>query len=369
MPCPSCSSAYLDQYGRCPACGYGGGFAPPGPYAGPYPGSYAPPAGPSAPTSTSLAAQILIGVSGLIAVVAAAVNIYGYTLSSRVLDNADVSHSLYDQAHTATGIIGVVTGFTEILNLATGVVFIIWCYKSARLSAVLAPGRQSLPPGMAIGGWFIPLAFLVLPRMTMGGIWRAGEPLRDAPMMRKPGTQLVTYWWITFAVAQLGITVGLPSLSTPDSAIDNNDPTATFVLFVIVLAVLLLRVVSAVLGVIMLRRLTARQQVRILQGPGAGHPYSAAAYGGYGEPQPPYQPEPYAPQGYAPQPYAPQPYAPAHQQQPQAYIPTQPPAPAEAPAETAAAESAAAPQDAVPEPAVDLGKGTAEDQARPSEQA
>ena len=366
MPCPSCSSAYLDQYGRCPVCGYAGGFPPP---TGRYPGAYyAPPAAPVAPTGISLAAQILIGVSGLAAVLAGAVNIYGYTLSSRVLDNADVSHSLYDQAHTASSLIGGMGGLMDLLNIATGVVFIIWCYKSARLSAVLAPGRQPLPVGMSIGGWFIPLAFLVLPRLTMGGIWRASEPLRDTPMMRKPGTQLVTYWWITFAIAQLGVNINLPTLSTPDQAI-NDSHTETLVRLLIALAVLALRVVSAVLGVIMLRRLTARQQVRILQGPGAGHPYSAAAYGGYGEPQPPYQPEPYAPQGYAPQPYAPQPYAPAHQQQPQAYIPTQPPAPAEAPAETAAAESAAAPQDAVPEPAVDLGKGTAEDQARPSEQA
>ena len=344
MPCPSCSSASLDAYGRCPFCGYPGGGVPTGPYPTAYPPAYAAPA---APAGIGSAAQILIAISGLLSFIAMGTIVYGFTVSQSVLRDGYSEH-LDQQASLATGIIGVMSVLILVLNLATGIVFIIWFHRAAKLSAILAPGRQPLRQGWAIGGWFVPFAYLVLPRLVMGGIWRASEPLRDQPVLRKPRTVLVTWWWIVFALAQVGVSSGLLTLSTPDTAEDHSRAYVT-ALFVLALLVALLRIASAVLGVIMLRRVTSRQQVRILQGPGAGHPFSAVAPGyapGYGAGYA--VPGAYAPGSYAPQPYA-QPGS-----QPPAYVPTQ--APAEAPAP-------AVPQDAVPEhaaTAVDLDKPAAD---------
>ena len=357
MPCPSCSSAALDPYGRCPVCGYAAGF----PSAPQYPVAYG---APSAPSGLSTASQILIGISGLLALIAAGTLVYGFTVSLSVISDGYYG-SGSDRADIASAVISVMNGLIWALNLATGVVFIIWFYKSSKLSAILAPRRQSMGPGMAIGGWFIPFAYLVIPRLIMGGIWRASEPLRDAPPIRKPRTLLVTFWWITFALAQLGISAGFLTLSSPDVA--RNDSRGTAVaLFVVALTLALLRVVSAVLAVVMLRRVTSRQQVRILQGPGEGHPYSAAAASGYGLQQP------YGygyPGGYAPGAYAPGAFTPPYPQ-PQPYLPTQPPAPDTVVQDTAVAPDApvqdAPVQDAVP--AVSLDKTSAE-AGSPADQA
>jgi hypothetical protein len=372
VPCPSCSSSYLDQYGRCPACGFTGAPQP----SGLYPVAYT---APTAPSGLSLATQVLIGISGLLALVAAAASTYGFTVSLSILDGSGNPENYYTQADVASALITVVVALVWIVNIATAVVFMIWFFKSAKLSAILAPGRQSLGPGWAIGGWFVPFAYLVLPRLVMGGIWRASEPVRDGlPATRRPRTVLVTFWWITFVLGQVGITVGGLSSSEPDRAF-SDDRTVTVLLFLLALVVALLRVASSVLGVIMLRQVTARQQVRILQGPGAGHPYSTAVLGGYGQPQQMYAPPAaYAPQPYAaPQPYPQQPYA-----QPQPYIPTQPPyppQPAAAPfvppvpdlpptAAEAAVPEDAVPQDAVPQDAVpaDAVPATAVDLDKPS---
>ena len=350
MPCPSCSSAALDPYGRCPVCGYAAGF----PSAPQYPVAYG---APSAPAGLSTASQILIGISGLLALIAAGTLVYGFTVSLSVISDGYYGHT--DQADIASAVISVMNGLIWALNIATGVVFIIWFHKSSKLSAILAPRRQSMGPGMAIGGWFIPFAYLVIPRLIMGGIWRASEPLRDAPPLRKPRALLVTFWWITFALAQLGISAGFLTLSSPDVARDDSRGTAV-ALFAVALTLALLRVVSAVLGVVMLRRVTSRQQVRILQGPGEGHPYSAATAGGYGQQQPYGYGYGY-PGGYAPGSYAPSAFTPPYPQ-PQPYLPAQPLAPEAA----AAVQDAPVVQDAVP--AVTLDK-TSVDPGSPTDQA
>ena len=358
MPCPFCSSAYLDPYGRCPACGYLGGPNP----TGLYPVAYA---APTAPSGVSLATQVLTGISGLLALLGVAATTYGYTLSRKFLDGS----GSYDQQRGGTAVIGVTVGLIDVFALATAVLFMIWLFKSAKLSAVLAPGQQTLGAGWAIGGWFIPLAFLVLPRLVVGGVWRAAEPLRDQPSPRRPHTFLVTAWWITFCIGQLGISAGVLSLSAPTVS-ENHDSGFITGMFVLALVVELMRAASAVLGVVMLRRITTRQQIRILQGPGAGHPYSAAMLGGYGQqPQPGYAPQPpYAPGYPQQQPQYPQGYAQPPQGYAQPYVPTQPsypPQPAQAPAPVpvpvqvpvpvptvSVPQPAPAPEDAVPTDAV-----------------
>lgn len=334
MSCPSCSSPYVDPYGRCSACGWGGGAQPPAPSAY-YPVAYTVP---SAPTGLALAVQILFGVSLLVSLLFLGLDGYGMALSHSIALDGPGSH--WDAA-TATIGGAVLLLFLELLLLAgTGITFIVWFFKSAKLSAVLAPGRQRLSPGWAIGGWFIPLAYLVLPRLVARDVWRASEPLSEERVW-KPRTRLVTFWWLAFALSQVAF--ALPYFPMNLMLHHNNetgdDTTASVATawFVVALVVGVLRVTAAVLGILMVRRVTSRQQVRIMQGPGVGHPYSMAAAM---QPPPPIY-------GTVPAP------APAPYQPPQDAVPVPVPAPAPAPADA----SVAAPTDA---PAVELTKSAAE---------
>ncbi|MEY9877877.1 hypothetical protein ABH931_007401 [Streptacidiphilus sp. MAP12-33] len=353
MLCPSCSAAALDAYGRCPHCGYSA--APPAPS---YAAYYPQPAlvTPTAPAGIGLAAQILIAVCGLIAVVAFGTDLWAYSSAQHSLDTGTYTDPLARAA-----LASAFNGIGSLLDLAAGVVFIIWFYKSAALARILAPGQQALAPGWAVGGWFIPLAYWVLPRIVAGGIWRAAIPLGAEPTGRKPRTHLVTWWWLTFIVGQQ-----LLAFSVGNIAVDSYS-TSGGLAFVFGLGgvVGLCRIASAVLGIIMIRKLTSMQQIRILQGPGTGHPYAAPTaplgvpYAAYADPSAAYGypgtvPAPAPMPGYVPAPTQPQdaPPAPATYQ---ASVPPQAPVPVPtqvAPVETAPTQVAqpedAAPQDAVP---------------------
>lgn len=344
MHCPACSNAYLDAYGRCPSCGY----AASGPPAAFYPVTYS---APVAPTGVSLAAQILIGIVGLVALLGVGAHIYEYIAAQTVLDGSDASS--YDSSVGTGGMAAAVYMLSLLATLAAGVVFIIWNFKAAKLSALLAPGQQSMQAGWAIGGWFVPFAYFVLPRLVMGGIWRSARPLDENGYFQPRGrTHLVTWWWITFC---LGQTFMSSSIVNIENSANDHDGSYLAGMFVGLLFFDLLRISSAVLAIVMLRKITTNQQIRILQGPGQGSPYAmpqAMAYGavptGYpvppfpqaGHPQPGYAQPGYPQPGY-PQPGYPQPFPPA-QDAPQPYLPTQ-----DAPALNAA-------------PAVDLGKPVVE---------
>lgn len=293
----------LNVYSQCPACGYRAGMPNmPYPMAG---------AAPTAPTGIALATQILIGAGGLLALLSIPSSVFNYTVAQRILDNGGIDGGNW--IAPVMGILGLLWILLVPVSIAAGVLFIVWLSKSAKLSAILAPGRQKLSPGWAVGGWFIPLAYLVLPRIVVGDVWRASEPLREQPATRPPRTVLVSFWWIAFVIGQQFLFSD--ALSDPDDALQDatNAHGHTYFLTVMVVSVLVstLRLASAVLAIVMLRKITTRQQVRILQGPGPGHPYAAMApqFAGapYGQPQYPYQypaPAPYP----APQP--PQPYQP-----------------------------------------------------------
>ncbi|WP_042395908.1 DUF4328 domain-containing protein [Streptacidiphilus carbonis] len=267
MPCPSCSSPYLDPYGRCSACGWAG--AQPSAY---YPVAYSVP---SAPTGLATAVQILFGANLLVAALFIGLDGYGMSLSHAI--GADGAGSHWDAASATLVASSLLFDLGGLLLLGTAVTFIVWFFKSAKLSGVLAPGQQRLGPGWAVGGWFVPVAFLVLPRMVAGDIWRASEPLTEERLW-KPRSRLVTFWWLTFAIGLVCFWASvLPIQLVSGNRVVDGTESISSAWFVFAFAVEALWVASSVLGVLMVRRLTSRQQIRIMQGPGAGHPFSMAA--------------------------------------------------------------------------------------------
>ncbi len=77
-------------------------------------------------------------------------------------------------------------GIKGLLGLACGVVLLVWLYK---LFDKLA-GQTKYGPGMAVGGWFIPVANLALPAMILRDAWRALHQGR--------GGLAVVGWWLAY---------------------------------------------------------------------------------------------------------------------------------------------------------------------------
>ncbi|MEV4561753.1 DUF4328 domain-containing protein [Kitasatospora sp. NPDC049285] len=122
------------------------------------------------------------------------------------------------------------------LFVATVAVFLVWFRRCRRNAEVLAPGAHAHTPGYAVGGWFIPLGNLWIPRRVALDIWRSAGPAG--------GTWIINAWWAVFLAK---IVSGLVVLHLHPDA-DGSSP-----------AELLTGVAAAALAILMIRRLTARQ--------------------------------------------------------------------------------------------------------------
>jgi len=86
-----------------------------------------------------------------------------------------------------------------------GILFIIWLYKAYRSAESQGATEQRWGPGWAIGGWFIPLANPVIPKMVVNEIDRMSNPEAGAPPINGRWKRLRRMrssdaWWLLLLV-------------------------------------------------------------------------------------------------------------------------------------------------------------------------
>ncbi|WP_137993783.1 DUF4328 domain-containing protein [Streptomyces vilmorinianum] len=141
-------------------------------------------------------------------------------------------------------------GFT--LYVATAIVFIVWFHRLRKNAEVWAGDLQSRGQGWAIGGWFIPIANLWIPRGIAADIWRASR-LQPYAADGKRELTLLNCWW-TFWVA--GTVVDRIAARLYDRA-ETGDALAAAAYWSLV--AFALDIVAAVLAILFVRRLTSMQ--------------------------------------------------------------------------------------------------------------
>jgi hypothetical protein len=251
----------------------------------------------------AIATDILLGVAGAIALVSIGVLVnarsvvHDHATSSTFLATRDVRDAL--------DAVSGVAGFFFLVSLAIAVLWIIWMWRAATNTRLFGLARQRFGPGFAIGGWFIPLANLVIPGMQMADISR-GTPATAVPEGARRSTALVWWWWITFIVGRLaflaipgGVRLGrIYRLSDLDTRVTLSIIGNVFVL------------VSAVLAILVVRRITTGQEAGAARLPDstAMDPFRAMAAASPPPASTPPQTPPPAP--YPPAPSPPQPSAP-----------------------------------------------------------
>lgn len=139
---------------------------------------------------------------------------------------------------------GQYTSVSMTLFVAAIIVFLCW-FRRCRLNAeVLAPGTHRYAPGFAVGGWFIPLAMWWIPRRSALDIWRASGPAG--------GEWVINAWWAAWLAKTLGAAIATPFESHPNGY-SLYDQIAG--------------VVAGALAIAVIRRVTARQNARLVMAP------------------------------------------------------------------------------------------------------
>ncbi|WP_160312251.1 DUF4328 domain-containing protein [Streptacidiphilus albus] len=295
---------------------------------------------PKAPLGLSIASQILLAVqifAGVLGIVSSVLT-YSYIGSDSVGPNPGT----------------VVGAFATVLNfpvfIATVIVFVIWFHRVRSNVEILAPQQgRHYSRGWAIGSWFTPVGWFWIPRSVALDVHRGSQPLVHAAGQPGVSRRVLNSWWILwcafwgFAVFVGIMTVSFGNQLDSDGVRVAESDNQLRVLQGLAVAETLFRIAAAVALLLLVRQITSMQQLRILQGPGEGHPYAvplpqqmlapmplatAPQYPAAQYPAPQYAAPQYAGQPYPGQPYPGQPY-PGQQPVPQAQPLQQPPLPAQ----------------------------------------
>jgi hypothetical protein len=153
--------------------------------------------------------------------------------------------------------------------VATGVAFIAWFYRAyVNIERLGACGLRATK-GWSIGVWFIPFLNLVRPKQLMDDIWRASDPALPATEARGwqgravPG--LLHGWWALFLISGVVSNVAAQMVIDAGSA---PERTSAGQISMIADAGI---IAAAVLAVLVVRAVTARQESRAAQ-VGSGTP-------------------------------------------------------------------------------------------------
>lgn len=182
------------------------------------------------------------------------------------------------------------SGIHVLLLLAAGIVFIIWQFRHAKNAEVLG-ARGGLGPGWAVGGWFIPIANLVLPTVQIFQSSKASDVTSRQEGRSPKGSTLAIVWGVLFSLGLIVLAAGgalAPADDDGDFEIDSfedvddlasSDRTAS--------AGHVILIPAAVLGIVMTRTLSKKQAAAFAAATPAGPPGQPGAF-----PPPPGAPPP-----------------------------------------------------------------------------
>jgi hypothetical protein len=126
-------------------------------------------------------------------------------------DRSLASMTAFQQWASADDLFALMTFLSAPTRLALAVLVIVWSWKAHRAAAGLGAGPRRWASGWAIGGWFIPFANIVIPKLVLSETERiattprAGRRLAADWHGRKVSA-LGTAWWVLFVVSGLLIT-------------------------------------------------------------------------------------------------------------------------------------------------------------------
>jgi len=99
-----------------------------------------------------------------------------------------------------------------------GVLFLIWLWRAAKNNQGFGrPG--ALAPGWAIGGWFVPIASLVIPGLLVQQLWKGADgtiPRGDPGWRQAPAHLQIWCWWVAYVAAQALTFVGFTMAGQSD---------------------------------------------------------------------------------------------------------------------------------------------------------
>jgi hypothetical protein len=208
-------------------------------------------------------------LTGLFVVAAAVALTRAAAMGARLhaLDDVDAS-AFASRARSADSFANVTDIAFALVALAIIPVFITWCWRSAKNQDVLGRAPQRLGSAFAIWSWFIPIANFVMPVLIIQDLWRGSDasiPRADPRWRIADRSWLIGWWWGLFVVPVVAF-AGAPADQR------SFDETAARSANLLALFGMLCAAAAAVLAILVVGRLDARQEACLDAQRSAGEP-------------------------------------------------------------------------------------------------
>jgi len=198
-----------------------------------------------------VALSVLFGVAAVVALARAAA--LGARL--RALDD-DTAAEFARRARDADSLVRATDVAFGLVSVVIAACFIVWCWRAAKNQQALGRAPERLGSGWAIGGWFVPLANLVIPVLVIQDLWRGSDARieRGDPRWRIADRSWLVGWWWGLLLSALFISAGTPA---EGQRFDAGPARATNLLAIFGMVS---AAAAAVLAILVVRRLGARQE-------------------------------------------------------------------------------------------------------------
>jgi hypothetical protein len=136
----------------------------------------------------------------------------------------------------------------------------LWAHRAYRNLPALGASGLRYSPRWAAGSWFVPVVNFFLPCLVVGEAWRASDPSERESTResraQQPFPGLVLAWWLLFIFAGL--------VSNVTGRLVNGAQTLgqTVVVDWVLVASNLLDILAAILAIVVIQTLNARQEAR-----------------------------------------------------------------------------------------------------------
>lgn len=202
------------------------------------------------------AVVVLLGLCVVASLNGIGADLHRANVVSSFLDGTDVTSTQLDSADTRAGAAGALQ-LTALI--ATGITFLVW-FRRTYLNATAFGASLPYSAGWAVGSWFVPFLNLVRPVRIFRSIWQASDPTVDHSVsgawQLASLSRLITPWWIAWWTSNLVGRIASTQLRS-----DNPDTVLGGLRTLV--AGDALEIVAAVLLIVLVRQLSARQTSRM----------------------------------------------------------------------------------------------------------
>ena len=203
------------------------------------------------------AAKVTLGIMTLLSAVSVALEV-NYASKIDRLFNGDGSFS---EALDAENVRGGFSAVFVIGTLVTAVLWALWVQRARVNATALGAAGQRQTDGMAVGGWFIPLANVVIGKLMLNDLWRANDPTVPSGyrIEGRPVSGLVNTWWVLWMV---GWWISRGVVAASDAAFDDFDVETALNLVRINAFIETGFIAAGVLAIVIVGQITTRQRER-----------------------------------------------------------------------------------------------------------